>query len=291
MKSLKKNGMMLVALLISLNCMATVNLFEITEYHCVEKQQNDSVKIISPHSDLEIKFLRCVALKDTVLMEFEAVKHGKDTKINFGSVANVAIDYAGKQYKLEYSVGGGKWRLGYTSRASLITADVPISVRYRITNVSESVKAFKQLNLRLYSSQVRMSSELVKIKNIPIVRDEKVLQVTDSSKTLDEDFYTFEKRFVADSVFQMSRIIFSDLGYKGDDDPESPAVKLSPENWTLFKTTFSDVRKMGQYKTDMKLTSDKCEQAIWIESSSFMLKYTYTKIRGKWYLTECFERY
>ena len=110
--------------------------------------------------------------------------------------------------------------------------------------------------------------KLVKIKNIPIVRDEKVLQVTDSSKTIDEDFYTFEKRFVADSLFQMSRIIFSDLGYKGDDDPESPAVKLSPENWTLFKTTFSDVRKMGQYKTDMKLTSDKCEQAIWIENTT-----------------------
>ena len=147
-------SLMLLALLIGINCRAAEALFEKTEQHSVEKRQNDSVKIISPHSDLEIKFLRCVALKDTVLMEFEAVKHGKDTKINFGSVSNVAIDYAGKQYKLEYSVGGGKWRLGYTSQASLITADVPVSVRYRITNVSESVKAFKQLNLRIYSPQV-----------------------------------------------------------------------------------------------------------------------------------------
>jgi hypothetical protein len=120
-----------------------------------------------------------------------------------------------------------------------------------------------------------MSSELVKIMNIPITREKQMMQATDSSKTVDEDFYTFEKRFVADSLFQMSRIIFSDLGYKGDDDPEAPAVKLSPENWSLFKKTFSDVRKMGQYKTDMKLTSDKCEQTIWIENSSFMLMYTY----------------
>ncbi|MBR4406414.1 MAG: DUF4348 domain-containing protein [Bacteroidaceae bacterium] len=291
MKSLKKNGMMIVTLLITLSCMATVNLFEMTEHQSVEKPQNDSVKIISPHSDLKMKFLRCVALKDTVLMEFEAVKHGKDTKINFGSVANVAIDNAGKQYKPAYSVGGGKWRLGYTSLASMVTADVPISVRYRIINVPESVKAIKQLNLRLYSPQVKMSSELVKIMNIPITREKQMMQATDSSKTVDEDFYTFEKRFVADSLFQMSRIIFSDLGYKGDDDPEAPAVKLSPENWSLFKKTFSDVCKMGQYKTDMKLTSDKCEQTIWIENSSFMLMYTYTKICGKWYLTKSFERY
>ena len=32
--------------------------------------------------------------------------------------------------------------------------------------------------------------------NIPITREKQMMQATDSSKTVDEDFYTFEKRFV-----------------------------------------------------------------------------------------------
>ena len=112
---------------------------------------------------------------------------------------------------------------------------------------------------------------------------------TESSKSINEDFYTFEKRFVSDAEFQMSRIIFDNLGYKFDDDPEAERIKYSPENWNLFKTTLSEVRKAGQYQTDMKLSRDKCVQRIWLRSSSFALEYTYTKIKGKWFLTKVFE--
>lgn len=118
-----------------------------------------------------------------------------------------------------------------------------------------------------------------------------VEQVSSLQQTSNEDFYAFEKKFVSDAKFQMSRIIFDDLGYLPDDDPESEGTKYSPENWSLSKNTFEDVRKMGQYKTDMKLTSNKCVQTIWIEDSSFFLKYTYTKIKGKWYLTKVIESY
>lgn len=96
-----------------------------------------------------------------------------------------------------------------------------------------------------------------------------VEQVSSLHQTSNEDFYVFEKKFVSDAKFQMSRIIFDDLGYLPDDDPESEGTKYSPENWSLSKNTFEDVRKMGQYKTDMKLTSNKCVQTIWIEDSSF----------------------
>lgn len=111
-----------------------------------------------------------------------------------------------------------------------------------------------------------------------------------ASKSANEDFRTFEKKFVSDAEFQLSRIVFDNLGYKFDDDPESEGTKYSPENWTLFKKTFDDVRKMGQFKTEMKLTADKCVQRIWIEDSSFLLEYTYARINGKWYLTKVFER-
>ena len=111
-----------------------------------------------------------------------------------------------------------------------------------------------------------------------------------SSKSINEEFHTFEKRFVSDAEFQMSRIIFDNLGYKfDDDDPEAEGVKYSPDNWDLLKTTIREVQKAGQYQTDMKLTKDKCVQRIWLASSSFALEYTYTKIKGKWYLTKVFE--
>ena len=115
-------------------------------------------------------------------------------------------------------------------------------------------------------------------------------QVPVSPKPTSEDFRAFEKKFVSDAEFQMSRIVFDNLGYMLTDDPESEGTKYSPENWTLFKKTFDDVRKMGQFKTEMKLTADKCVQRIWIENSSFLLEYTYTRINGKWYLTKVFER-
>ena len=110
-----------------------------------------------------------------------------------------------------------------------------------------------------------------------------------TAKSMNENFYTFEKRFVSDAEFQMSRIIFDNLGYKFDDDPEAEGIKYSPDNWVLFKKTLSEVRKAGQYQTDMKLDADKCVQRIWLKSSSFALEYTYTRIKGKWYLTKVFE--
>jgi len=41
-----------------------------------------------------------------------------------------------------------------------------------------------------------------------------------------EDFLTFEKRFVSDAEFQMSRIVFDNLGYKPDDDPERKVLSI-----------------------------------------------------------------
>lgn len=262
---------------------------------CVNEMNHDvlvspqRVRISSPHFDVKIKFVRCVASGGTVLLDLQVTKRGGDAKINFGSVSNVAVDDMGKQYKMEYSVAGGKWRSGYTSEAELFMSDVPTMVSYRISNVPERAKMFRRINLKVYSPQVQMSSEPVKIMNVPIEREE-MSEEPVSPMTQGEDFGSFEKRFVADAEFQMSRIIFNDLGYKYSDDPESVGEKWSPENWNLFKNTLDDVRKMGQFKTKRELISDKCVQTIWIESSGFLLEHTYTRINGKWFLTKVIER-
>ena len=106
-----------------------------------------------------------------------------------------------------------------------------------------------------------------------------------------ERFEEFEKKFVSDEQFQLSRIIFDDLGFVPDEDPEAEAVKWTPENWRIQKVTFAEVQKDKTYKTKQELSVNKCVQKIWIEDSSFLLEYTYTRIDGKWYLTHAFERY
>ena len=106
-----------------------------------------------------------------------------------------------------------------------------------------------------------------------------------------ERFEEFERKFVSDAQFQLSRIIFDDLGYVPDDDLEAEAVKWTPKNWSIHKVTFAEVQKDKTYKTKQELSFNKCVQKIWIDNSSFLLEYTYTRIDGKWYLTRAFERY
>ena len=106
-----------------------------------------------------------------------------------------------------------------------------------------------------------------------------------------ERFEEFEKKFVSDAQFQLSRIIFDDLGYVPDEDPEAEAVKWTPENWTMMKATLADVQKDKTYKTKLNVLANQRIEKIWIEDSSFLLEYTYTRIEGKWYLTHAFERY
>ncbi|MGM9760842.1 MAG: hypothetical protein ACI30I_12160 [Parabacteroides sp.] len=123
------------------------------------------------------------------------------------------------------------------------------------------------------------------MSGLPIVPE------TNQMRQATERFEEFEKKFVSDEQFQLSRIIFDDLGFVPDEDPEAEAVKWTPENWTMMKATLADVRKDKTYKTKLKVLANQCIETIWIEDSSFLLEYTYTKIDGKWYLTRRFERY
>ena len=262
-------------------------------------------QIVSPHPDLEIQFKRCAASASTVVIDLVMTWYGDDAKIYLGGEGNgknatMAYDDKGKHYtyrQIPISVGGGSWSI-YGYDATLFPTDVPIKVRLEIQNVSESVQEFKRLHIYM-----RDMNDPITFYNVPITRRNAVSQTVPSSsdgtptemselgEAVDEAFADFELKFVADSAFQLSRIQFDNLGDMPYDDPEAEAVKWTPQNWILHRKTLADLKQQPNLETKQELSKSQCKQTIWIDSSGFLIEYTYTKIDGKWYLTKSFERY
>ncbi len=245
-------------------------------------QSLSRTRVISPHSKLKVELKRCVASSTTVFIELMVTNMtAEDARLNFGTYSSRAFDTSGKQYRMSVDVAGDGTVMG------LFPVNVPVKVTYKITGVSEEVTKFTRVNLAVSKIQ-----DPIKIMDLMIERpDNDVAQIPSAPVDENEDFKVFIKKFVTDPTFQLSRIVFNDLGLKATDDPEAPAVKLSPDNWTFHKATLEDVRKAGQYKTNRALGQDKCVETIWLDNSSFLLEYTYTRINGKWYLTRSFERF
>lgn len=71
--------------------------------------------------------------------------------------------------------------------------------------------------------------------------------------------------------------------FVSDENPEAEAVKWTPENWRMMKTTLADVQKNYKiYETKQELSVNKCVQKIWIEDSNLLLELPITRIDGKW---------
>lgn len=245
-------------------------------------QNSSRTRVISPHSKLKVELKRCVASSTTVYIELMVTNMtAEDARLNFGTYSSRAFDTSGKQYRMSVDVAGDGTVMG------LFPVNVPVKVTYKITGVSEEITKFTRVNLAVSKIQ-----DPIKIMNLMIERpDDEVVQIPSAPVDEDEDFKVFIKKFVADPNFQLSRIVFNDLGYEANDDPEAPAVKLSPDNWALHKATLEDVRKEGKYRTNRALGKDKCVETIWLDNTSVLLEYTYTRINGKWYLTRSFERF
>lgn len=259
-------------------------------------------KIVSPHPDLEIQFKRCAASASTVVIDLVMTWHGDDANIVLGGEVSqknttIAYDDNGKQYsfrQIPISVGGGRWD-SYGNFSTLFPTDVPLKVRLEIHDVSESVLEFKRLQISMKGVNdpitfynVPITRNDVSQNIIPVESDGEPTGLSPLSKEEDEDFTAFEEKFVADSAFQISRVIFNDLGIRAT---EEDGEKITQENYSLQRNTFASVVGNDRYETKQQLTDNQCIQTIWIDGSSFLLEYTYTKINGKWFLTKIYERY
>ena len=260
-------------------------------------------KIVSPHPDLDIQFKRCAASASTVVIDLVMTWYGDDANIVLGGEVSqknttIAYDDNGKQYsfrQIPISVAGGQWDC-YGNFSTLFPTDVPIKVRLEIHDVSESVLEFKRLQISMkgvndpitfYNVLITRSNEISQ-NEAPVESDGEPTGLSPLSENEDEAFTAFEEKFVADSAFQISRVIFNDLGvYASEED----GIDITKENYSLHRTTFADIAVDKRYETKQQLDDNQCIQTIWIDGSSFLLEYTYTKINGKWYLTKVFERY
>lgn len=248
-------------------------------------------QIVSPHPDLNVQITRCKGTGSTVLIDFLLTFEGDDGKVRFDYMLSPAFDDLGNEYKpIELRGGNGDSR-----RSTFLPADVPVKCQMRIEGVKSNATLFKRINI--YAGL----DNPIMIYNLPITwkdntatlppSEPEVAPVQTSSgslesgKEVNEDFATFEEKFVTNPRFQMLRIKLDNLGYNGEGE------KWTQENWSIFKNKPSSLQESGEYKYEQKLSADQCVQRIWIPDSEFTLEYTYSKINGKWYLVKAFERF
>ena len=213
-------------------------------------------KIVSPHPDLQIQFKRCAASASTVIIDLVMTWYGDDTQIRLGGQGSnknitMAYDDHGKQYdcySLGVSIAGSNY--GYSMGVTeLFPMDVPMKVRLQIENVSESVLEFKRILIKAGSQNdpitlynVPITRNDVSQNIIPVESDGEPTGLSPLGKEEDEDFNAFEEKFVADSAFQISRVIFNDLGIRAT---EEDGEKITQEREHRQKTTES-TRKNGR---------------------------------------------
>lgn len=269
----------------------------------VDSQSSSSTRrgggfqITSPHPDIAVQFKRCAIAGSTAILDLVITNYGKDATIQLGGSSNQVYDDTGNQYpKTNVSIADGKM---ISWDQELFPTEVPLKFRMEIYDVASKATTFKRINLNIYSKTIKFSEPII-LCNVPISRMDNTVRVvaddeTESTeetstlkpekKVVDEDFETFEEKFIAYPRFQLQRIKFDNLGYNGEDE------KWTQDNWNIFKTKPSDMQNSDQYKYEQKLSDNQCIQRIWIPDSEFILEYTYSKINGKWYLVKASERF
>lgn len=100
-------------------------------------------------------------------------------------------------------------------------------------------------------------------------------------KGLPENFDVFYKRFISDSMFQLSRITFP----LKCDISEKNIIKsfIDKQDWKPIRVSIDNVdRKI--YKVDKKNTTSEVSHRIYIENSDVDIQLRYRLIKRKWYL-------
>lgn len=98
-----------------------------------------------------------------------------------------------------------------------------------------------------------------------------------------EDFDVFYERFLTDSAFQMSRIVFPLPGINAMDMEESgdSVYYWTKDNWIMLKQPDLDP---NEFVRDMHVTDTIATDEIYMDDAGFYFKTTYKPIKNKWHL-------
>jgi hypothetical protein len=98
-----------------------------------------------------------------------------------------------------------------------------------------------------------------------------------------EDFKEFYQRFLTDSAFQISRLLFPLEGEKIVDDQTYP---WTLDNWTIMKASVYEV-DTTEYKVEIEELDNLKSFRVYIPDSGFELVMKFKLVSGKWYLFYC----
>jgi hypothetical protein len=106
---------------------------------------------------------------------------------------------------------------------------------------------------------------------------------SDNQKPSQEDFREFYQRFVNDSAFQKSRLLFP---LEGEKIVDEQAHSWTPGNWTLIRASVYEI-DTTEYKVEIEDQETLKSFRIYIPDSGFELLIKFKIVSGKWYLFYC----
>lgn len=130
------------------------------------KGRRSSVKITSPHPDIEIQYKSCIMAGSTVLLDLVITNYGKDAKIQLGGSSDTnAYDDSGNQYnETRVSIADGEMK---DWDSVVFPTEVPLKFKMQILGVSSEASQFKRINLKIYSKSLSNIEPII-LQNVPI---------------------------------------------------------------------------------------------------------------------------
>ena len=136
----------------------------------------DAIKIVTNHPDFKIKVKRCIASGNIVFLDLILNNLGTNDieGISAGAWETEIYDDEGNIYSGEHikvKVANSKDFESYWAKFNIPTG-VPITLNYKINNVSNSSENFTRIKIPFICSAWGLVSENpIRISNIPITRD------------------------------------------------------------------------------------------------------------------------
>ncbi|MEI6946396.1 hypothetical protein V9K67_04280 [Paraflavisolibacter sp. H34] len=97
-----------------------------------------------------------------------------------------------------------------------------------------------------------------------------------------EAFESFNKRFHADSAFQLSRIAFPLQGKSIEGNEQHAWTR---QNWHFLKQPVNEQGAPPGYRRGLNRTDSTVTEKLWIEDSGMMTERRFERKGNKWFLT------
>lgn len=129
---------------------------------------NAQVKVVSPHPDIKVKFLRCIESSGTAVIEFTVNNlSNQDKEFNLSSCCGYSTSYDDEGNLYEDANIQISDRIG-PAISIVFPSNIPVKCKLHIEKISQYATEFSKATLGLL---LRGEYKSIEFFNIPIVRD------------------------------------------------------------------------------------------------------------------------